>query len=325
MTPAGNEQETKDETVRQAAAWFARLRDCEPTETVRRDFRAWLAESPENHEAFRNIKSLWYTLDRPAQLAGADRWYREGLGVGRRRRKLKNLATAAAVCLVCLCSAALWRDDGLIDRAFADYATVPGERREVRLDDGSVVFLDGDSAIDVVLTLGERNVRLIRGRAWFDVTPDLQRPFVVAAGQVETKVLGTAFAVDTERESVDVTVERGNVAVSSGLDDAVELTAGESVSFKDDRLGEKSAADLDISLAWRRGLLVMNHTPLDKVASELSRMSSGRVILRQDGTYPEMYLSGVFKVSDPDAILSALRAANLHAVRIPGVATIIYR
>lgn len=69
----------------------------------------------------------------------------------------------------------------------------------------------------------------------------------------------------------------------------------------------------------------MNHTPLEEVAKELARMSSGRVILRRDDSHPDVYLSGVFKVDDPQNIILALRAANLHALHIPGIATLIYQ
>ena len=313
-----------DEAIRQAADWFARLRASGPTDEVRREFRDWLAEDPEHHRAFAATKALWYRMDDPARLAGAGLWYRQGLGrPARRRKRLASLATAA-VLFGLLCSAALWRDAGLIDRAMADYATHPGEQREIRLADGSLAFLDGDSALDVDMTGAGRQVRLLRGRVWFDVKHDPARPFTVHSGIVDTRVLGTAFAVDSGVRSIDVTVERGHVAVSLDDGEAVNLEAGEQVSVTLGHLAEKSAADVESRLAWRRGLLVLNHTPLADVAEALSRMTTGRVVLRESEANAGIFLTGVFRVDNPDAVVSALRSAGVNAVHIAGLATVIY-
>lgn len=324
MPETGDDSRLSDDVIRQAAAWFARLRAATPTEDVRREFRAWLAEDPDHRRAFAETKALWYDMDGPARHAGDDLWYREGLGHrARRRQRLTAFATAASA-LALLCSAALWRDAGLIDRAMADYATSPGEQQEIRLDDGSTAYLDGDSALDIAMSDGTRQIRLIRGRAWFDVKPDASRPFTVTSGAVETRVLGTAFAVESSAETVDVTVERGHVAVSDVSGARVDLVAGEHVAVTGNRFGEKAATDVESALAWRRGILVLNHTPISEVAALLARMSAGRVILRDRPVQADVHLSGVFKIDDPDAVVSALRSAGVQAMRVAGVVTIIY-
>lgn len=324
MPEIGNDSRLSDDAVRQAAAWFARLRAATPTEDVRREFRAWLAEDPEHHRAFAETKALWYEMDNPARHAGFDLWYREGLGQSaRRRQRLMSLATAACA-VALLCSAALWRDAGLIDRVMADYATSPGQQKEVQLADGSTAYLDGDSALDITMSAGARQIRLIRGRVWFDVAPDASRPFTVTSGAVETRVLGTAFSVESSAETVDITVERGHVTVSDVSGTRVDLVAGEHVAVKGNRFGEKAATDVESALAWRRGILVLNHTPIGEVAALLGRMSPGRVILRDGPVQADVHLSGVFKVDDPDAVVTALRSAGVQAMRVAGVVTIIY-
>ena len=77
----------------------------------------------------------------------------------------------------------------------ADQRTLAGEQRVLTLDDGSRVTLAGDSAINLDLTDHQRRVTLLRGRVYFQVAPDPQRPFLVEAGEARVRVTGTRFEV----------------------------------------------------------------------------------------------------------------------------------
>ncbi|WP_236841751.1 FecR family protein [Bosea sp. PAMC 26642] len=286
-------------------------------------FRAWLAEDPERHDAFNVVKRLWSDLEEPAALLGASGWHREG---PERRTQYRGLrwAAAAAACIALVAAGALWRDAGLIDRARADLATPPGEPREFILVDGSHAYLDGDSAVQVVIEGSDRRLVLLRGRVWLDVRHDPARPFTVGAGDVETRVLGTAFAVDLEPAATAVTVERGRVSVTS-TSAAVEVAAGQQVWAQGGHVGPATAVEPETALAWRRGLIVLDQAPLSKVVDELARMQPGRVFIRDAGLR-QLRLSGVFRADDPEAVIEAMQSAlGLRILRLPGVATLIYR
>lgn len=59
--------------------------------------------------------------------------------------------------------------------------------------------------------------------------------------------------------------------------------------------------------AWRRGLIIMNQTPLRTVLSEVSRYTTGRIVV-SDETINDLQLSGVFRADDADAIFTALQS-----------------
>src|SRR5690606_22582752 len=61
------------------------------------------------------------------------------------------------------------------------YATAVGERRTVTLEDGSVLVLNTNTAVEVRFRGNARRLALVRGEAQFDVRPDAQRPFTVTA------------------------------------------------------------------------------------------------------------------------------------------------
>lgn len=312
-----------EQAAREATAWFVRLKNPDATEDDRARFGAWLAADPAHADAMREITVLWEDLDRPAAALAA-----ESRGAFRRsalrRRRGWRLAVGAAALAATFAGVALWRDAGLIDRAFADHATRPGERLDISLADGTGVYLDGDSAIGETFGEDRREVTILRGRVWFDVTRDPDRPFLVHAKGLDLRVVGTAFGVDGK--TGDVVVDHGVVAVSARQGDPVRLTAGQRIGLADGGgLGPVSPVDVQTALAWRRGLIVLDAAPLGRVIDELERMAPGHVII-PDAKLRALTLSGVFHADDPAEVIAAMRTAlGLRTLSLPGVATLVYR
>ncbi|MGQ9370131.1 FecR family protein [Azospirillum sp. ST 5-10] len=314
-----------DRTARDALAWYVRLKDPMATPADRAAFGVWLAAAPEHRRAFAEAEALWARVAAPAARLGAGGWYRRPAPPPARRRVLPALAAAAAVLLLAV--GALWRDPGLVDRALADYATAPGERRESVLVDGSRLVLDADSAVSVSLDDAQRTVVLRRGRVWVDVVHDSRRGFRVVAGDVAARVLGTAFDVERQGGGVTVTVERGTVAVAADgrPEGGVVLSAGQRTRVVAGQASAPQPVAADTASAWRRGLVVFDRAPLGEVAAALDRLSGGRVLVA-GGDLQGMALSGVFRADDPDAVLDALRSAlGVRTTTVPGIATVIHR
>jgi transmembrane sensor len=309
---------------REAVAWFVRMSADNVSAVERQAFRAWLAGGRDRHEAFNAIKGLWHGLDVPAAELGRGGWYRQRAPRRRPLARSFRMAAVAAGLASVLFGGALWRDGGFIDRAMADYATRPGEQRQVMLADGSSVLLDGDTAIRVAVADGKRDVDVLRGRVFLDVVHDPARPFRVVANAVEARVLGTAFAVEDDGSDVTVSVERGRVAVATG-GERTELSVGQEVTASTGRLGRLRSVDPAMAQAWRRGLIVLDAAPLSRIVEELGRMQPGRFII-PDASLQKLTLSGVFSIHDPDAVIEALRTGlGLRTASVPGFATLIYR
>src|SRR3546814_13229123 len=79
----------------------------------------------------------------------------------------------------------------------------------------SSVTLDTGSAIAVNYGDGRRGVRLLAGRAWFDVAHDERHPFTVSAADARVRVTGTAFDVGLDDDSIDVTLDRKSTRLNS--------------------------------------------------------------------------------------------------------------
>jgi transmembrane sensor len=110
--------------------------------------------------------------------------------------------------------------------------------------DGSTAQIIGDGQVRPALVSDEQiELEHVRGTVVYDVTPRPNRSFVVRAGGVTIRVLGTAFRVSRVEQKVTVEVQRGRVEVTRG-DHAVRLAQGERVVLddSDDATGQQVAA-----------------------------------------------------------------------------------
>ena len=170
----------------EAGDWFARMRGPD-ADRLRLEFERWRAADPARREAYARLDSQY-------ELAGGLR----GTAIGRarqlpRRRSWSNgwgaprLAFAGgALCLAVIAGGVAWRSWQPERQAIASsMASGVGQIRTLRLADGSTVILDTDSAISVGFNRAGRIVRLLQGRARFDVAPEA-KPFAI--NQVVTAV-----------------------------------------------------------------------------------------------------------------------------------------
>jgi transmembrane sensor len=248
----------------------------------------------------------------------------------RPQRGWRVFALAAGLCALAVGGGWLWAGRGeliVTDRA---------ERREVMLDDGSVVRLEPESMLRVSFEDHERRVTLSRGRALFHVAKDPGRPFIVEADQTMVRAVGTAFGVEHNREGVVVTVAEGKVAVrtegepgdgfgpgpspmgaEAGASEDVFLTAGKQVVVQ--RSGSREAVrDVDSAraLAWSEGRLVFDGVPLGEVAEEFNRYN--HIQLRITGeALSRRPVSGVFQATDPETLVAFISAGAQVVVSHP--------
>lgn len=294
-----------------AVAWFVRLRDEEVTEADRAAFAVWLKADPAHERAWRELDTLWGDLDQVAvpKVAAPIAVRAEQ----RRPRSFWRPLAAAAMLLLAVTAGTRLLPPGLL----ADYRTGIGERRVVDLADGSRIELGPASAVEVDLGSTRRAVRLVAGEAFFTVTRDPARPFVVGAGQGEIAVLGTAFDVKIGlSETVSVVVTESKVAVSASGSSAVGVAAGQEVSYDRNGVSAVRPADLDAAQAWRQDQLVFHDTPLDTVLSELGRYRRGHIQLL-GGELGKRRITAVFDAKRPDAALETIaRNLDLRLLRM---------
>ncbi|WP_437882556.1 FecR family protein [Pseudomonas sp. LRF_L74] len=306
----------------QAREWQVLLHSGRATAADREAAAAWRQAAPEHEAAVREVESLWALLGQVGERAADLEPDSQVVPLTRRSRRLRwavPLATAASLAL------AAWLPQGLWVGLYADIHTAPGEVREVRLDDGSVLTLNGDTALDWSPHGDRREVRLYRGEADFQVAPDAGKPFFVEAGAARIRVTGTRFDVNLGDDKVLLAVTHGQVQAASASQPAVAVNAEQQVQWLAGQREAVQPLDARQRLAWQRGKLVFRSRALSDVFAELQRSQRARVVFLDQATR-DLRVTGVFALDDPQAVMAAIEHnLPVRLVRLPGVVLVTSR
>ena len=205
----------------QAAEWLIRLDGDEPLTTKEISaLREWMHRSPTHKAELNSFDEFWSNQSlvalpisledlyesQPALSSSTSRWSTALFG----RPGFSALAAIALVGLLIIFPLT----DNITNNGL--YAAAVGEQRQLELPDGSVIYLNTNSQVQIDYTDTTRNIVLLQGEAHFDVAKNPQRPFNVYAGGGLVQAVGTAFTVFfKEDQDIDVTVTEGKVALSS--------------------------------------------------------------------------------------------------------------
>jgi transmembrane sensor len=193
--------------------------------------------------------------------------------------------------------------------------TAIGERSTVTLSDGSVIQLDTNTQIRTRFTPDRRLIVLTRGQAGFEVAKNVNRPFIVLAGDQKITAVGTEFEVRTGAKGTAVTLLEGKVLINeikiiTEKENTVPLASVELVPG-DRFIASPTAsavivkADISKISSWREGRVDFENQFLKEVIEEINRYSIQKIILK-DQSLMELRVSGSFKTGSVDHFLIAL-------------------
>jgi transmembrane sensor len=241
-----------------------------------------------------------------------------------RRRAMRQRILASGSVLALAVAGIFWRGAPEASRLDGAFIQMASDTTLVRkLADGSIVDLNRGAEIRVVFEADVRRVELLKGEAHFQVEKDPSRPFVVTAGNVSVRAVGTGFAVQFGREAVEVIVTEGRIAVGRvdaptvsaaaitepAVDD-LELVSGQRITVPQALPTPPapeaiSVADMKTRLQWRVPLLELGGTPLGEALVAFNRYGDRRLQLA-DAELAQLELSGVLRADNVDALLRLL-------------------
>jgi len=198
------------------------------------------------------------------------------------------------------------------------------------LPDGSRIELRDGSKVVVQYSETERRVQLTGGEAHFMVWKDATRPFIVVAGGVQVRAVGTAFAVRLGASAVEVLVTEGHVKVDSVVEPAnsssdqsiPSLAAGERATVsRAASLAAPVAApavvavtpdEIKRELAWQAPRLQFDETPLTDAVAEFNRLNREQLVFA-DPKLGALRIGGTFRPDNVDGFVRLL-ATTHHLV-----------
>lgn len=309
-----------------AAKWVAR-RDAGLSPAEARELQSWIDADPRHRAALDLYDSAWAALAKPAQ-SGAGAELERHLTTFAVRRRRRIAAGSAALAVLLALNFAWWNPARRAPDSAAPSAIVRAPARQV-LPDGSIVELKGNAQIVADYSASWRRVRLREGEAHFSVQKDSARPFIVSAGGIDVRAVGTAFSVQLGRTSVDVLVTDGRVAVdrsppelapaemSSATTPLATVAAGRRVvveiapSVAIPEVRGVSPVELGERLAWRSPRLEFTRAPLAEAVALFNQhaSSSAARLVIADSTVAAMRVSGVFRPDNTEAFVLLLEGA----------------
>lgn len=180
-------------------------------------------------------------------------------------------------------------------------STQLGEVKRLELPDGSVALLNTNTAVEISYEREVRRVRLLSGEAFFTVAKNPARPFIVQAGRIAVRAVGTAFDVRLRSDALSVLVTEGKVRVSGSTprvaaagavdapatDPLLEVGHLARVVFDADRapspeglvVSTMEERAIKSALAWQEGRLEFSETPLAEVVAEFNRYNRHKIVI----------------------------------------------
>jgi len=298
-----SERETAEAINEQAMAWIARLDRDGPDARLRHELDTWLAGDNRRQGAFLRAEAAWNMLDRASVLESADEG---GAPQGLDRRRMLVGAGALAASLVAAAGGLLtWQALHTVR-----IGTRKGEIRRVPLSDGSLAVVNTQTKVKIDLQPKLRAVTLDKGEAWFEVAKDKTRPFVVAAGDVRVRAVGTAFSVRRTDAGAVVQVTEGVVEAwcVGGQGQVIRISHGDQAVVTPaapPAVAPEGAEEIDRKLAWRTGLIVLSGETLSQAAAEFNRYNDRQIVIEDPDLASETYV-GRFHTNDPEAFVKAV-------------------
>jgi transmembrane sensor len=291
---------TELKAISVAAQWYARLHSGVATDSDRSAWNDWLVADPAHLQAWQRMTAVGEQMARvPGALASPAL---RGADLSRRQvvRSVLLLASASSVAWLG------WRSE-TSRSLFADLRTAVGERRELRLADGSSLLLNTDTSVNLRFDGRQRVLELLSGEILVTTAVDpLQRPFKVFTRHGEVLALGTRFIVRSQELGGEVSVLEKAVQVSPALGGAmIRVEAGQSVAFNGRSAGALRRNDASVG-AWQQGSIIAIDRPLSELLADISRYRSG--VLRCDPRIAQLKVSGAFPIDNTDRALAALES-----------------
>jgi transmembrane sensor len=314
-----------------AARWLS-LKDRGLSPEQESEWIRWLCADVRHARIYNEMEKTWSLLDEtvgPISSAALE-WELDALPLRPRRLLWLSLSFAAAAALAVV-FAGSWRH-ARPSEAENDFACTAATDRDavkaIALPDGSRVELNIDSSVEVHFTASERSVRLIRGEAEFAVARNPARPFIVTAGTIAVRAVGTAFDVRLKSGAIEVIVTEGKVrvdAVGGGnhRDDGQPasppvhlvstLSAGERLLIPTAN-GKSTlpvvahivpAQKSEQEFAWQQQELKFTVAPLADIVAEFNRGNRAKIEIA-DSALAERRFGGNFNAGDPVTFIHVL-------------------
>lgn len=271
----------------------------EASNTEKEAIKRWLEEDAANQQVLLSQRAFYdavmladekkiATIRRPAYNLG---------------RMARQSMKWAAVLLVAFISSYMFFDAryGSFDAAANTITVPPGQRVNLSLSDGTKVYLNAGSTFTYPSLFAEdmREVEL-NGEAFFEVSANKKRPFIVRTHVCDVEVLGTKFNVDAyeQGDSFSAALMEGKIKVKNNLNpsNVVLLSPNNKVTLSQGKLDVSSISDYDV-YRWKEGLICFKNLNFVDLMKRIEKYYGIELVVENQSLSKHSF-SGKFRISD---------------------------
>ena len=196
--------------------------------------------------------------------------------------------------------------------AFNTLTTAKGETYQVRLPDGTLIWLNAASSLKYPVSftkLKSRNVEL-SGEAYFEVAKDKSHPFVVESNGQQVKVLGTHFNVNayTDEPSTNTTLLEGSIKVMAA-GSAVVVKPGQQANLRGNKITIEEV-NVNAMVDWKNGKFRFKNEPLPSILRKISRWYDVQIEYQPDPSNTPTFSGSVSRFDNVSAVLKMLEETS---------------
>ena len=288
-----------------------------------RELEEWVRQSPDNNRYFQEMRNVWqvvYPAFNPSEINVFEAEKNIFANIAATKRNIphtillywQRIAAILIIPLLVL-SAYLYmnQDNSAYDTIeYQEVRSPHGTFSEVRLPDGTNVWLNGGSSLKYPLTFrkGERKV-FLSGEGYFEVHSDKENPFVVKTDQMTLRATGTAFNIEayTKDSITAVTMVNGKIDVVFENSSPVTMTPGERASFNNQtKQCLITQTDPYKWYAWKDGLMIFRDDPLEFVFKKIGQTFNVNITVKDSAIAKQLYRA-TFEDESLDEILNLLK------------------
>ncbi|SMD16674.1 FecR family protein [Pedobacter nyackensis] len=194
-------------------------------------------------------------------------------------------------------------------------STPRGGQYQVLLPDGTQVWLNASSSLKFPTSFiaNQRNV-MLTGEAYFEVSRNKKKPFIVNVGEMKVEVLGTHFDVMAypDEQSINTTLIEGSVKVARNNESRI-LKPGQQAIVGDEMQVVKAAGDV---IAWKNGLTSFKDADIRTIMRQVARWYD--VEVNYEGEIPRRLFTGeISRKANLSELIKIIELSNIQ-LRLEG-------
>jgi hypothetical protein len=203
-----------------------------------------------------------------------------------------------------------------VEIAYNSLVVPRGGEYELVLEDGTKVKVNSETRLRYPTQFSDNErVVLLEGEAYFDVSKDQNRPFIVRTQGVDVRVLGTSFNVSSypDEEAIRTTLVEGSVAVmdrNNQVENVLLKPGYQAIYSKDDKKLTAEKVNVELFTSWKDGRFVFEKSYLDDIMTKVSRWYDVKVFYQNNNVNTIRFTGSLKRYDSLDRLLKMIEKTN---------------